>query len=310
LDSLVNLLRGVTDAANFDGDNVNYDGLIMSLSTTLGLPLVAPGVILSGDSAVPLFETIKVEEHLRSARELFELGHIAPYKLIDKPESYIIYGYGDAEGVFPAEEAYISVPVTPPVIQAPVNALCIASSSEYKEECIQLLSWLYTDPDLTNILLYGLEGLHYGKENESVYIINEDSRGNYFMSPIYSCFHTRASLTSEFSPFYANGVFTRAAEYMEKLTPQANTGFHFDSRGWEDIVLRMDELLFSELTFHYREDNRGTIRTHLFLTGEDPDWEVKLAQLNKTLADAGIHELAAEVDRQYQEWKALYSPVR
>lgn len=61
------------------------------------------------------------------------------------------------------------------------NMNCISSWSRNKESAFQLLNLVYTDPELSNLLGYGIEGTHYTIENGEVCITPDYSYASIMM---------------------------------------------------------------------------------------------------------------------------------
>jgi putative aldouronate transport system substrate-binding protein len=279
---------------------------VVDIASMFGYSHVAAGVVLNSDSVLSIFESESLRSHLRDLRYLYEQGHIGTKELtLDESYYYDIYwGASGVPEVFIHNEG-LFVPVTHPWIDSENAAVSVMKDSKYKEESLTLLSWLLRDRDLADLLLYGVEGIHHKKENGIVYPLEGgDVQFSILSMSFMGLFH---SATPCF-PYYA-GVSELALDYMEGLQNSFSVGFRFDTTGYQDDIAFLDKLIYDELTEETTSKDGSSI-TYPVFSGADPDWELKLAQLNEKLADAGIDRLIAEVERQYYEWKELYSSAR
>lgn len=300
LSSLVESLSGISNAL------VQAASSQQAIAGMYDLINIAPGIILENGTAYTFYEHQVVDNYLDSMR------------IVPQPEAQILeeaggediyWGSSDFPGVYPAlNDKYANHHVSSPNLSSEQLALIINQHSEHKDQALQLISWLHSDPELADLLLYGVEGVHYIRKNGVVYAAEGAPAPDILSTLFTGMSHIATPPANTYLPnpgFYA-GVSERALTYMEKLPDAPHTGFHFDSRGWEETIDLLDEII----TKHTAQTEERDYLLPDFLRGLDENWEQTLAALNAELAEAGIHDLIAEVNKQYTEWSALYSPVK
>ncbi len=277
-----------------------------SIAGMYELVSILPGIVLDNETACALYEHEAYTDYLRSLRAIPDPGK---EKISQAGGEDIFWGNSEFPGVYPSwSDEYVTHPVSSPDLSSEQSALIINRHSEHKEQALQLLSWLYSDPAFADLLLYGVEGLHFIRENGVVYAAEGAPALDVDAIFFTGMFHTATPPAAlDFpNPEYYAGVSERALTYMETLPDAPHTGFHFDSRGWEDTIALLDEII----TKHTAQTEERDYDLPDFLRGLDENWEQAVVALNAELAEAGIHDLIAEVNKQYTEWSALYSPVK
>ena len=236
-------------------------------------------------------------------------GHIALNEILDP------YTYSEI----------VAHVTTKPSVETSNTAIIINPQSDYTAEALQLITWLQTDNEFAHIFTFGEEGVHVRYEDGMAFNLLHPERYDHpdgiliegFNMAISSSFGT-CYIT--YPPFFfrgigLNGVAQAHMELMMTLESAPHTGFRFDVRGWEEIILEINTIIYGyklQPCNMFSDFDPSPIPYMLrtpFALGDDPDWEQTLANLNADLRAAGIGELIDEVQRQYDEWFALHSPV-
>jgi len=293
-----------------DAQDVEYPiEFLSSLSTIccyLGYNWIESVVAMDTSGlAFNLLEDPAFIEYLETIRWFMEEGYVNP----DPKSSYFTApfilndGYGAGFSLILGYQTHklgnVSAISTNTVIG-------IAKKSKYPEEALTLLSWLVTDRELADLLVFGTEGEHYQVQDGRI-----TGQTNTFLRWYTGLYQYTTPLLTE--PL-------DKAELIRECNQQAlltsTTGFHFDNRGYVDTIDAIREKIqnymnptVTEVVTNEAGDeiSRSTyIATHGILTGHDPDYKEKLTKLNNDVKAAGMYELVAEVNRQYVEWYAQY----
>ena len=305
---------------NFDVSNLTYNprNLISMICDETHIRLDALEIIKSNFSLSSMLNGIVFVDG--NATSLFEHSLIFDYKYAryefnnnDFDNVFDIVFSESIPNVFPffvhdENETYTFFPVNSPNLDSLPAATVINPNSDYINESLEFLTWLKTDSEFADLFVYGVENIHerHGFSWRSFQL------GAFFSSTI---------------PYDAEGYEDAAQRLMKHfwtLESAAHTGFRFDRRGIEEQIEKIENIIFNYMATPCPnwDENRQWLSqdspfrniTAVFIDtpfaeGTDPDWEQTLANLNADLREAGIGELIEEVQRQYDEWFALHSPV-
>ncbi|MCM1061553.1 MAG: ABC transporter substrate-binding protein [Eubacterium sp.] len=159
-------------------------------------------------------------------------------------------------------------------VKASYMATGICSSSQYKDMAFELLALTQTDPDLNNLLSFGIEGTDYTLEDGRILTVgNRISLDRFVNKMICHPF--------EEEPLDMAAAYTKVFENA-KIHP--NIDFAFDGRGTEQETAD---------TFRALADNT-------FLHGDS--FEESLAELEENLEKGGVQKIIDECNKQYEEY--------
>ena len=158
----------------------------------------------------------------------------------------------------------------------------ITKDCRHPEEAMELLNFLYTDPDVMNLLMYGIEGVHYSLDEQG-YIV--PARGSGYVPGIgwalpnqYLCYR------QEGEPEDLWGQIRRSNE--EAIRGKA-LGFSFNQKGYEREMAEIAQVV--EI---YAEGlEKGVL---------DP--EIYLPEFLGRLEEAGAGKVLEAVQQQYSQW--------
>lgn len=158
----------------------------------------------------------------------------------------------------------------------------ICSTSENKNTAFELLSLVYTDPDLNNLLSFGVEGEDYnivdGMVDELVNPFNTYRFANDFICHRYRS----ATFTAE-----------QYKEVYENALLHEDMDFVFDGSGLAEEVNSVTNIFLDyEFVPEYKEGD-----------GKERDIDKRLAELRRQLEEAGIQKIIDECNRQYEVYK-------
>lgn len=218
------------------------------------------------------------------------LGHIASSSLVKNGELFAYFVHYKP-GIELQEERLCgrdmqAVQITDCSVQEDskfsLSGWAITEDSKHPQEAMQVLNLMYTDAEVMNLLHYGIEGIHY-KRNENDRISLKKESG-YQMNSGWSLPNEFICLKQENEP---DNLWAMIQANNEAAICGAAVGFVFDSRGWEDELARMEKI-------------ESVYADGLASGALDPD--IYLPMMEREFEDAGIHRLLKEVQRQYEQW--------
>lgn len=155
----------------------------------------------------------------------------------------------------------------------------IPKTSRNPEAAMKLLNALYTDPYISNLLIYGIEGLHYQKMTDYSVQKNQDSR---------YCGINGYTYCNQYTAYTFYGASETLWQEMIEADQQAQRskgyGFRFDVRPVYSQIVRCDTV------YHQYIDL-------LFSGSIDP--QLLRQEFLAALRQAGIDDIVAEKQRQF-----------
>lgn len=256
---------------------------------------------------VKYYDIPEVESHYRTINDYYKKGYIAmdamsktdymseaksgKYAVMNGTGAYTEDGSKSAAsyGFRCAETNLGSGVITTPGIMTAMNAIGV--NSKHPEKAIQLLNIIWEDPQISNLLAYGIEGIHYvvdtSREDVFSVIPNSGKEQTWalwhnFIGPLWDQWD---------SPW--NRV--EALEEMKAANDSADTsevfGFIFDSEPVKTEFAQVSAVI---------EEIKPVL-----ITGSMPDFDEYYAVANKKLADAKLDTLLEEANRQLAAWREL-----
>ena len=149
-------------------------------------------------------------------------------------------------------------------------------NSEHPEEAVKLLNLVYTDKEIFNELLFGLEGTHYNVVSENHVEVAPDSAYN-FGSNAWR-------IGNQFNAWYMPGQ----EDGLWEATVSSLRGFTFNQ---SNVQAEMAQL--AAVAAEYKN---GQFTAN--------DIEAFIAEYQEKMEQAGIQTVVDEVNRQIEEWKA------
>lgn len=255
---------------------------------------------------VNAYETDEYRQYCRTLHEWKEKGFIRDDSLLSGKNSQELFSNGDIffqwTSVSPSAEELIKrrdldfeeslVPATPNELTTSGTleyTWGVASSSLHPDKAVEFLNLLYTDPELANLLTYGIEGKDYRKVDEKTVelIGNPGSSGRY---DSYFTIYGDPSDIWLISPVTGEEKAEIEA-FSEKTQPVMTFGYSFDASSVSGEVLAV-----TEIVSNYRP---------ILECGLADDVDAALDEFNRQLDEAGIDRIIEENQRQLNEWLAL-----
>lgn len=287
--------------------------LTKDFSVPIYMDLIADPVgIEFGDDSLTvknLYETDKLKETVKTMRKYYEAGYInldAATASDDKSvKRFVTKGDGQpyAETTWSKDLGYEVV--TSQIMDAQVTntsargaLTAINARTKNPEKCVELLNLVNTDEYLRNLLNYGIEGVHWEKqeltdkekkEADGAYDADfkvkfTDKRDDYSVTywSIGGLFNTYVMSTD---PVTKWKVFK---DFNAEAVNAPSWGFDFDST---EVATELSG--FGNV--------KSEFAASLFTGSVDP--EETLEKLNKKLKAAGIDTVIEEMQKQIDEWK-------
>jgi ABC-type glycerol-3-phosphate transport system substrate-binding protein len=170
----------------------------------------------------------------------------------------------------------------------------IASWSQNQENALDFLTRLFTDPDIANLIQYGVEGKEYTlQDGVAAYL-----PGNLLW--VFGENYTNALITYPRSDT-AKDKNAFQIKYYEQCESFIPDGFRFDPAPVTTEIEAVNAVYY-ENTVSY---TLSSMIKKLF-TLNVPDIDVALSEINIKLKEAGIGRIINEFDRQLADWRVEY----
>jgi len=255
------------------------------------------GVISSTDTKVfNQFETEIFKEHALLMKSWYDKGYFAPDVLTsvqDQSRTFLRIPGTYKPGVETEEEAFFgeAVYVTPigqtQLITSGVIATmtAISSTSKNPERTAMFLELTNNDKDVYNMLVFGVNGVHYNKVGDNRIELVENS--GYFPNIAWE-------LGNQFNAYILPGQSDDVWEETKKLNdsakPSVLMGFSFDVE-----PVRSELANCNAVSLEYMAP---------LLAGVVPNVEAYLDEFNAKLKQAGVEKVIAEKQKQIDEFLA------
>ncbi len=161
----------------------------------------------------------------------------------------------------------------------------ISSSSKNPELALMFLELMNTDEKLSNLINFGIEGIHYEKINQNTQSsLYPDSE---YYNPGTSWVFGNMSLAYLY-PNQDSSMWTKIKKNIDNAVPSPLLGFTFNSKPVDKQVLKLESI-----TNKYYND--------LCIGKTNPS--VTLPKMNKELKNAGLQKVLTEMQKQVDTFK-------
>ncbi|MBQ7097404.1 MAG: ABC transporter substrate-binding protein [Clostridia bacterium] len=236
---------------------------------------------------------VDTPEFMEAAKKIharFEKGYLLPGGTqTQATETFFAYSYLLKPGLDKEQSTKLDwkqVDLTPPRMQSSDTMgamLAISKTSENPELVMQFLNMCYTDSNLLNLIVYGIEGKHYTKiDDNTIKLIENSGYGNVSMRWEF-CDIFKQYLTEKDDPA-RNEQF---AEYNKIMTPSNYLGFNPD---------------ISSLSTQVGACANVRAEFEQQIADGNSDAEELVTKYREKLKLAGAEDIVKEVQRQYDEW--------
>lgn len=292
-----------------DGVGVNITGYNME---KFGTSMMADGIYgclpdMTKDTEIKnIFETPEYLNEVKKRREWVEKGYMMPDSLTNGTTmvaammarqilagvaqgnaTYVLsnknlLGYEQGSEIC-GEAVYTGSSI-------PEYGLGVTVTSERPDKCVQLLNLIMTNADLANIMNYGVEGVHYVKVSDRIidYPEGVDWSNAKWGAQIVS-YGDSAEIYHR-APYTEEWYDTLAPYSAEEATPSIAFGYVFDTSSVKTQVAAVSSVV--------GEYNPG------LMCGMVEDVDARVAEFIVKLEAAGINDIIAENQRQFDQWRA------
>lgn len=235
-------------------------------------------------------------------REWYKKGYIHPDAATLQNQSELMKSgkyFAASQSLKPGKDAemtastgveWVQADVTRPVMsnrETTGALLAIPVGSKNPERAFRFIELLYTDKYVKNLFDFGIEGVHYQKVSDNVItLLNADKSG-------YKPGHSW-KYGDQFSNYLMSNEdpqkWEKFLKFNEDSLPMNSLGFIFDKTNVETQVSACKNVVQA----YYKQLFTGSVEV-----------EPTLEKFEKELKAAGVDEVIAEMQRQYDEWLAL-----
>lgn len=168
----------------------------------------------------------------------------------------------------------------------------ISATSKHPEKALEVLNLVWKDPEISNTIAYGIEGINY--------VIDEERSTDEMKSiiPDAGDEQTWAFWHNWVGPLWDQWDSTwnrvEALEQMQQdnamATAGSTLGFYFDNSSVKTEIAAVSSVLKEVKP--------------VFSTGSMPDFDKYYEETKARLEEAGLEKIREEANRQFKEWKA------
>lgn len=295
----------ITKVANGEKNNVNFKAIRIDTSNFHNIQEVSPAY-LSGSMAVALYNDPHKKAGIilnepNNLRWLKSLNQYANKGLVgmknQRLENFFLeinmssalpytnpnYGYyygkdGELADTSDVTEIFLDKYYNGSVSLNNIGAYanCISEKSKNQDNAFDFLNKVYSDPYITNLLLYGVVNKNYiiedGKVDWPIVHVNEEYIGNSYLS--YPRFFEYKDKKEKYLT-------------LQKSLPYMYYDFYFDPTNVQNEIRGTNEVMN-----HLSE----------ILSGNVKDFDTFIENLRKQLNNSGVQKLSDEVNRQKEAW--------
>lgn len=169
----------------------------------------------------------------------------------------------------------------------------IPSWSENKQKALYFLNRVFTDKDISELLLYGISGREYTAENET-YEITDDFNDSRYMDTSFG----NLEICTPMEPFsdQQGGFISEGYEMSDK--DRSTRGFVFESSAVENEIQKV-------MNIWNDQNNLDTLFSFdKYKKNGYSDWQSYYEKFNADLKNAGIDKIVDEMNHQIAEYAA------
>lgn len=172
-------------------------------------------------------------------------------------------------------------PLTTGSIQATLNA--VNKNSKHPERALMFIDLLNSDPEILNMVVFGLEGLSYTKNADGKVVQKMDGAYdgvyNFFVGNVFNTYYTEGQ---------PDGVWEEMAKINEEAKPSVALGFVFNSEPVTNELAKVQAVIDQYLKA---------------LASGSVDVDKLLPEFIQKLKNAGSDTIIAELQKQLDAWR-------
>lgn len=279
-------------------------------NNAVAMKMVADENGVFDETVYSIFETPEQEEHIRLMYQFGQAGYIDPDAALTSFDYNGTFGRGDflvfAEPLkgnnIKAVEMYeanhtadfecIEITMQPKYVvttHAGGSMFAIPVTSKNPQKAMQYINLMHSDATLVNLMLFGAEGVNYNKVNDQQVEIIADANWYGVHGGAWTVGNTVLQYVTTAEDPEKNALLQ---SYANDAVPTASLGFRFVKDNVADEIAAV-----SAVVKEYANP--------LMCGAVDPDDpNLGIEAMKAALQDAGMPAIIAEVEAQYQAWKA------
>ncbi|RED64420.1 ABC transporter substrate-binding protein [Cohnella phaseoli] len=282
--------------SNIWENGLNYFGFDALVGTR------TPGAVKSfGDlKAVNQYESQEFKDYVELMRSWYQKGYIqkdaattttnyrsqGKYAIVTdpvtKPGGDVEFSSSQAGGIPYVAHGMGDRPLTTGSIQASMNA--INKNSQHPERALMFIDLLNSDPEILNLVVFGLEGLSYTKSADGKVTQKMDGAYdgvyNFFVGNVFNTFYTEGQ---------PDGMWEETAKINMEAKPSVALGFVFNSDPVSNELAKAQAVIDQYLKA---------------LASGSVDVDKVLPEFIQKLKNAGSEAIIAELQKQLDAWAA------
>ncbi|MBQ9251192.1 MAG: extracellular solute-binding protein [Clostridia bacterium] len=257
-----------------------------------------------------IFETPEQEAHIRTMYKYGQAGYIDPDAALTSFDYNGTFGRGDflvmtaplkgnnikATEMYEANHTvdfeYTEITTQPKyviTVHAGGSMFGIPVTSQNPAAAMKYLNLMHSDKELVNLMLFGVEGVNYTKVNDEQVEISSDANWYGVHGGAWTVGNTLLQYVTTAEDPQKNALLQ---SYADDAVATASLGFRFTKDPVADQIAAVAQVIKE-----YAEP--------LMCGQVDPDnASAGIEALKAALKDAGVDEVKAEVQAQYDAWKA------
>ncbi len=189
--------------------------------------------------------------------------------------------------------ASMEVRFTHPVIRTKDvggSMLAIVEGSRHPERAMQFIALLESDAYLLNTIIFGLEGTHYNFVDEAHTRIEQTEEGKNKYNLKGNAWMFGNQLMNYTTNEEAEDKWEQFAAFNKSGTEVQALGFNYDPTEMSAVLTNVNEV-----------KRQYNLLTCGIMEG---DVEANLAAMNQAMIDAGLNDILADVQAQFDAWRA------
>ncbi|WP_229106723.1 ABC transporter substrate-binding protein [Paenibacillus sp. 1001270B_150601_E10] len=263
---------------------------------------------------VNIFDTKEARQVLHTLRDYYIKGYInedaalRDNQGLNRGDKVFWKGAGGgplSENSWSKDRGYrvVAYPVTPKVVTSESvrgGVMAVNAVTKHPVECIKFLNLLNTDPEVRNLMNYGIEGIHYSLDHNGQVVPitpeedNNDASANLNNTPGYS-----AVQFTQGNWFILNTMGGKVPEPLDKWEQFRE----FNATVTESNVLGFTPDL-TQMPIQIQNIVMVWEKYYPGLMTGSLDVDKELPKFNQELRQAGIYKVITEVQKQLDAWLA------
>jgi putative aldouronate transport system substrate-binding protein len=251
---------------------------------------------------VNMFETQEYKDLLKTMRDWYQKGYVMKDVAYAKEDQHTLVKSGKALGYFSATKPGVGlqesatngyectvIDFAKPMAGSAVFSWVVPNAAKTPDKSVQLLNLMYTDPEVQNLMSWGIEGKHYEKKSDGTIGFPSgitDKNSGYYLNTPWMFGNEFLSKVWQGNP---TDIWQQTKKFNESATTSKAMGFIYDP-----TPVKTEIAALSNVWLQYKLGlESGTV---------DPD--KTYPEFIQKIKAAGIDKVIAEKQKQLDAWAA------